>query len=85
MPMYSGSARVKSNFWWPHFSELTCGSEITWDWRDYRDFRKWGAWTKFFYFTRYEEAIKNALKWRKPDLSSFISKKKLYFLLENLI
>ena len=32
------------------------------------------------FFTRYEEAIKNALKWRKPDLSSFISKKLDFFI-----
>ena len=32
------------------------------------------------FFTRYEEAIKNALKWRRPDLSSFISKKVLFFI-----
>ena len=30
-------------------------------------------------FKRYEEAIKNALKWRKPDLPSFISKKVVFF------
>ena len=35
-------------------------------------------------FNRNEEAIKNALKWRKPDISSFISKK-VVFLLEILI
>ena len=31
-------------------------------------------------FNRYEEAIKNALKWRKPDISSFISKKVVFFI-----
>ena len=35
-------------------------------------------------FNRYEEAIKNALKWRKTDISSFISKKAV-FLLKRLI
>ena len=39
-----------------------------------------GAWPRKFYFTRYEEEIKNALKWRKPDLSRFISKKVDFFI-----
>ena len=45
---------------------------------------RWGAVVDQNFFTRYEEAIKNALKWRRSDLSSFISKK-VVFLLENLI
>ena len=48
-----------------------------------RDFVKGGIEQKDD-FNRPEEAIKNALKWRKPDISSFIIKK-LYFLLESLI
>ena len=39
-----------------------------------RDFGKGGVDQKVG-FNRNEEAIKNALKWRKPDISSFISKK----------
>ena len=35
-------------------------------------------------FNRYEEAIKNVLKWQKTYISSFISKK-VVFLLERLI
>ena len=36
-----------------------------------------GAWTLKADFKSYEAAIKNALKWRKLDISTFISKKKL--------
>ena len=31
-------------------------------------------------FNRYEEAIKNDLKWRKADISSIISKKVVFFI-----
>ena len=44
-----------------------------------RDFGKGGVDQKVG-FNRYEEAIKNALKWRKPDISSFISKKVVFFI-----
>ena len=41
-----------------------------------RDFVKGGMEQKFG-FNIYTEVIKNALKCQKPDISSFISKKKL--------
>ena len=63
----------------PHFCDLTFVSEISWGRGDNRDFGKGGAWTRKFYINMYEEAIKNALKWRKPDLPSFISKKVVFF------
>ena len=58
------------------FCDLTFVTELSWSRGEYRDFGKGGgAWTRKYYFTRYEEAIKNALKWKKTDLSSFTSKK----------
>ena len=34
-------------------------------------------------FSVHNKAIKNALKWRKPDISIFISKKESLFKLKN--